>query len=278
MTSNHGTARLRGLAAELTELRGKANLNTRDAAQRVGLSPATLNRIEKGTRPVSREEVGALLAVYKVPTLERERIQNMARKVDQDGWWEINGAPLPAELPALITFESEATRLVEVGMLLIPGLLQTPDYIREVMASGGVPEENADARVSARLGRQAVLNKNMAPHYTAIIDEAALRRPVGGAEAMSMQLRQLIAAQRRPNVEVRVVPFDRGMDGPYVLMQFPKARDIVHLEHKRGAAFVDEPDDVAPFHEATDKLLSISLGPAESACFLAEIATEYDQE
>ncbi|TCP53980.1 helix-turn-helix protein [Tamaricihabitans halophyticus] len=281
MTNRHGTARLRGLAAELIDARLEANLNTRDAAKAIGVSAATLNRMENGNRAVSPEDVAALLAVYGVTGLERERVLDLARKATQPGWWEITSGSLPEELPALITFEAEATRIVHAAMLRIPGLLQTAEYTRAVMTTTGVPDEEANTRVSARLGRQAILSKAQPPQYTAIIDEAALRRPIGTTGLMIGQLRKLIASAQQPNIDVRVIPFAHGahtgLDGSYVLMEFARARDIVHLEHKRSSAFVDQPEDVAPFHEATDTLLRAALGPADSADFLADIAADYDQ-
>jgi transcriptional regulator with XRE-family HTH domain len=281
MAKKHGTARIRGLAAELRDLRDKAGLNTRDAARRVGLSPATLNRMELGNRDITPEDMASLLVVYGVIGVERERLLAMARDAGLPGWWERSGKGIPDELPALINFESEATRIVEVAPLRIPGLLQIPDYIRALMRSGGVVSTAMEGMVATRLGRQAVLTRPRPPHYLTIIDEPVLRRPVGGPQVMADQLRHMINLATRPNVDVRVIPLDRGahtgLDGTYVTLDFPKARTIVYLEHKRSSLFVDEPDDVIPFHEATDTLIQTALGSPESVNFLAQVAAEYDQ-
>jgi transcriptional regulator with XRE-family HTH domain len=281
MTKNHGTARIRGLAAELKDLRDKAGLNTRDAAQRVGLSPATLNRMELGNRDITPEDMASLLVVYGVTGVERERLLAMAREAGLPGWWEKPGTRSHKETPALINFESEATRIVHVTMLRIPGLLQIPDYMRAVMASRGASASATEAMVSTRLGRQAVLTRPRPPEYLAIIDEAALHRPIGGSSVMAEQLRQVITTSGRPNVEVRVIPFDRGahtgLDGTYVTLEFAKAGPLVLLEHKQSSLFLDAPEDIRPFQEATDTLLETALTPPESVKFLEQFAAHYDQ-
>jgi transcriptional regulator with XRE-family HTH domain len=155
MTKKRGTARIRGLAAEVKDLRAQAGLSTRAAASQAGLSSAKLNRIELGNRMITLEDMVALLVVYGVSGLERERLLAMTREAGQPGWWETTGASLPKELPALINFESEAARIVEVALLRIPGLFQTPDYIRMILTSAGVTGTSMEAMVSARLVLQS---------------------------------------------------------------------------------------------------------------------------
>lgn len=274
--ARHGTARIRSIATELRDLREKAGLTTRDAAQKVDMSPATLNRLENGTRAINPEEVSALLVAYDVVGMDRERLLKLSREANLPGSWQTNNGALPKELPALATFESEARAITHVSMLRIPGLLQTPDYTRAVMAATGVLGQDIETKVAARLGRQSILGKSNPPRYLAILDEAVLRRPIGGAEVMAEQLAHIISWSRCPHIDVRVFPFERGahtgLDGTYVVLEFAKTRPIVHLEHKRSSQFVDEPEDVAPFHAATDMLLRTALGPADSRKFLASAA------
>jgi hypothetical protein len=157
--------------------------------------------------------------------------------------------------------------------------MQTPEYIRAVMISGGVTGPEMEAKVAARVGRQSIFSKPQPPWYIAILDEAAVRRPVGIPEEMGSQIRHIIALAGKSHVDVRIVPFSRGphtgLDGTYVLLEFLKARPIVHLEHKKSSLFLDEPHEVAPFHEATDTLLTTALGPADSLDFLASMADDY---
>lgn len=281
MTDKHSASRARALAAELRDLRRQAKLTTREAAARVGVSSASLNRSELGTRMPPLEEVAALLVVYGVTGLDRERVLGLARAANPSGWWETGGNALPKQLPTLITFESQATRITHFQPLTVPGLLQTHGYMRAVMQNGGIPDADAEARVAARAGRQTVLTRRQPPGYLAIIDEAALRRPFGGRTVMAEQLRRIIELAELPNVSVQVLPFQRGgypIYGPYVLLQFAKARDIVHLEHKQASGFLDEPVDTAPFQPLTDTLKAAALEPADTSEFLASIAADYDRE
>lgn len=281
MSDKHSASRAMALASELRNLRRRAKLTTREAAERVGVSPASLNRTELGTRMPSTEEVYGMMVAYEATNVERERVLQLARSADPSGWWETGNNALPAQLPTLITFESHAKRITNFEPLLVPGLLQTHAYMRAVMESGGIPSEDAEARVAARAGRQTVLTRKNPPRYQAIIDEAVLRRPFGGREVMAGQIRRIIETADLQNVTVQVIPFERGaypIYGPYVLFQFSKARDIVHLEHKQASGFLDLPEDTAPFQPLADTLRAVAFNPAATREFLAAVAAEYDKK
>ena len=132
-----------------------------------------------------------------------------------------------------------------------------------------------------RLGRQAILSKPKPPEYVAILDEAVLRRPIGGRQVMAAQLRHIITAGQRSNVTVQVIPFGRGehagLNGSYILLEFSKARTLVHLEHRRSGIFLDEPEDVDPFIKITEILQETALDCTRSAEFLTSIAIEYER-
>lgn len=280
MSDKHSASRARALANELRNLRRLATLNTREAAERIGISSASLNRCELGTRMPPPEEVSALLVVYGVTGLARERVLELARAANPTGWWEIGNNALPKQLPTLITFESQAARITHFQPLYVPGLLQTHSYMRAVMEACGVPDSDAEARVAARAGRQTVLTRKHRPRYVAIMDEAALRRPFGGRVVMLEQIRRILEVAAMPNVTVQVIPFERGgypLFGSYVLLQFPKARDIVYLEHKQASGFLDEPEDTGPFQPLTDTLKAVALGPAETSDFLDAVVADYDK-
>jgi len=281
MPKRPATVRARGLGAELRELRNKAGLSTRVVAQQLGWSASTLNRIENGGRNVTSEDVSALLVLYEITGKERDRLLELAREADQPGWWERASSALPPQLTALIGFESEATRIIDVSLALIPGLLQIPEYTRALLAGSGVPKLEIETLVVARLGRQAILSKSSPPKFLAILDEAVLRRPVGGRHVMAAQLRHIITAGQRSNVTVQVIPFDHGehagLNGSYLLLEFSKARTLVHLEHRRSGIFVDEPDDVDPFIKITEILQETALDCTRSAEFLASIEIEYER-
>jgi len=278
MTDKHSASRTRALANELRELRRAAGLTTRQAADRLEISSASLNRNELGTRMPAPEEVSALMVIYGVTGVAKERVLALARSANPAGWWETGGNALPKQLPTLITFESQATQIAHFEPLLVPGLLQTHAYMRAVREASGVPD--AEAEVAARAGRQTVLTRKQPPRYLAIIDEAAVRRPFGGRRVMAEQLRRIVEVAELPNVTVQVIPFSRGgypLHGPYVLLQFEKAPAIVHLEHKQASGFLDQPEDTAPFQPLTDTLRAVALEPADTCEFLAAVAAEYDE-
>jgi transcriptional regulator with XRE-family HTH domain len=273
------SARARGLGAELRDLRLGLGKTSRAVATSLGWSPSTLSRLENGLRGITVEDVAALLVVYQVTGAERDRLLALAREVDRPGWWETGLPGLPNQLTALIGFESQAERITDVGMLLVPGLLQTTEYARAVMVGGDVPAHEIEARVVTRLGRQALLSRPDPPELHVVLDESVLRRPVGGPPVMAAQLRHILTAAARPTITVQVLPSvlgaHLGTAGSFVLLEFAKAHAIVHLEHLRSSLFVDEPDDVTPFVHARDTLARQALDPAASADLLASLADEY---
>jgi hypothetical protein len=159
--------------------------------------------------------------------------------------------------------------------------MQTQAYMRAVMERSGVNDEDAEVRVAARAGRQTVLSRKRPPRFTAILDESVFHRSFGGDRVMAQQVRHIRDLAELPNITVQVIPFHRGgypIFGPYVLLQFNGARDIVHLEHKQASGFLDEPDDTAPFHSLTDTLKVAALEPAATLDFLRDMISHYERQ
>lgn len=275
------TARTRGLGAELRELRTKTGLSTRAVAERLDWSHSTLNRIENGRRKISSEDVAALLVIYEVAGEERDRLLALARDADKPGWWETGHTALPGQLTALIGFESQATAISDVALTLIPGYLQTPEYTRGLLLTLGMSEAETETRVATRLGRQAVLSRPTPPEYLAILDESALRRPIGGPAVMAEQIRHVIRVGERARITIQVIPCDRGahpgLTGSFLVLEFARQGTIVHLEQLRSSIFVDDPGDVQPFVSTVDTLRETALDPVESVRFLAAVAAEYEK-
>jgi transcriptional regulator with XRE-family HTH domain len=282
MSNRQATVRARGLGTELRELREKRGLGLRDVAKRLGLSASSLSRTENGLRLTGIEEVAALLVVYEVTGPRWDRLLNLARDSDHSGWWETGHTKLPSQLTALIGFESQATRIIEAQLAIVPGLLQTADYSRALLQAGGVPGAETETRVAMRLGRQAVLTRPQPPSFLALVDEAALRRPVGGPAVMAEQLRHVCKLAERPNVSVRVIPFGEGahagMAGAYMVLSFTKEPTIVHLEHKRAGVFLDQPEDIGPYVAAVDTLQRQAFDAGRSIAFIASLATVYENQ
>lgn len=270
----------RGLAEGLRVARRDSKLAMVEVAEKLGWSQSTLSRIETGKRNASPEEVAALLAVFQVTGDRRDVLIEMARDIGRSSWLETRYAKVPEQAKTLAQHESEATRLVYVGAILVPGLLQTPSYARAVMLSMNVTATDIEARVNLRLERQKILDRRRPPALVAFIDEAALRRHMGGSRAMADQLRHLVTMATRPTIELRVIPFDvgghAGISGAYFLVEFADASPVVHLEHRRSGVFLHQPTDVDPYVEATATLNAIALDPMQSVRMVEGIADSYD--
>ncbi|SDJ17061.1 Helix-turn-helix domain-containing protein [Actinokineospora alba] len=272
-------ARLRALASELTRLREQAGLTTRQVAARMGTSIATINRTENAKRTPSVADVATMLAIYGVTGAERTRILTMVEEVNSPGWMEVSPR-FTHLLKALIDFESEAISIVNFGPSIVPGLLQTPGYARAITKTGLLDESQREALVSARMDRQKVLVKLVAPRYIAFLDEAALRRPYGGQEVMANQIRWLMDRAKLPNMEIRVIPFRHGgyrNPGHFAMFEFERTSRIVYVEHDGASGFLDELDDINLFAHTTSGLMKVALGSADSVNFLARILADYER-
>ncbi|HVK20166.1 MAG TPA: helix-turn-helix transcriptional regulator [Actinokineospora sp.] len=275
-----GTARVRGLAAELKELRAKSEQTTVQIAERSGFSGPVLNRMENGLREVSVEECATLLAIYGVKGAERIRIMNLAKQTGH--LLHFHGAALSEHMRALVNFESTASHIVHASMLRIPGLLQTADYMRTIMAIAGYPQQQAREVVQTRLKRQEVLWKAGAPTYLAVIDEMALRRRTGSWGLMAEQARHLCNMSERPNIEILVIPIDHGahdgLDGSYVMMEFAKGDPVLLLEHRTSSMFDDDEGAIALHRRLTDTLERVALSSSESVRLLRRLEAELGRE
>lgn len=279
MARENVRAKARGLGAELADLREQAGMTMREVAERLDWSAPTLCRIENGKRDSTPEEIAALLVVYKITGARNDRMVHMAKTIDQSGWWEIMPEGLSRHLTALRAFEAEATRLTDVSMIVVPGLLQTPEYTRTVMETGGVGQ--IDDRVAIRTGRQAVLGRRKPPELHAIIDETVLRRPLGGPEVMAAQLRRLVWEAARPHVTIQVLrsPAHRALNGTYYTLEFPRpAQPFVLLENYLCSSFLDDADVVQAYLANTVTLAETALDPMRSQEFLAHLAQRYESE
>ncbi|RKR88583.1 helix-turn-helix protein [Micromonospora pisi] len=279
--SNQPTVVGRGLGGELRGLREAKKLGLRRVAARLDWQASKLSRMETGIQGIRAEDVASLLVIYGVTGDERRRLLGMAERSAESGWWEVIGG-LSDESRTLIRLEAEATSVVNWQPLLIPGLLQTADYTQVLMRDGGVEEPDAQSRVAARLGRQAVLTRPQPPELLAIVDEMVLRRVLGSPRLMARQLRHLIEAAERPNITLRVVPFavggHPGLDGGFALFDFPRNKSVVYLDQKISGLFLEETPQVAFFRREAERLGAVALSPTESVDFVARVATEHERE
>jgi transcriptional regulator with XRE-family HTH domain len=264
----------RELGAELRALRMSHGLNTRQMAERIGVSNANISHWETGTRLVPVDRLTAILDALAVGDDDRERLLGLRRQAEGPGQFVAGVPTIGRQLAQLIEYERTAKRITDVSPLVIPGLLQTSDYARAVLGDG----PDTDTRVALRVGRRDVLTRKRNPvELVAFVDSEVLMRPLASPEVMFDQLEHLLKMAEYPNVTIQLVPSTRAgwhpmLAGPFILLEFPTATPIVHLEHYRASAFLWEEHDVAAFMTAPDEIRKRAMTPDRTSEVIREIA------
>ncbi|MEV0931758.1 helix-turn-helix domain-containing protein [Streptomyces phaeochromogenes] len=275
--------RRRKLGAELRALRARAGLKSGAAARLVGWHQSKVSRIETGRSGVKPTDVELLLDAYDVRDAELRELLVVLAGSDDNGrhhWWHAYRGLLPSTYSDFISLESQASVMRTLENSVVPGLLQTPEYAREVTlaAVDGAPDDKVDALVEVRLARQDVLRSNPPLRLSAVLDEAALRRTVGGPGVMARQLEHLREAAQLPHVRIQVLPFGVGahvgVTGPFVIFSFPSTSDldVVVLDHLTSSLYLERKEDLQAYSEAFDSLQVHALSPEETLDFIAGVA------
>jgi Domain of unknown function (DUF5753)/Helix-turn-helix domain len=273
------TLRRRRLSAELRTLRESADLNAVDVDRRLDWTPGKLARMERGhwQRPSPRD-IEDLLDLYEV-TDERHRdyLLTLARQGRERGWWHRYREMLSRRYTTYIGLEAEAASVLTFESGMVPGLLQTDDYARAVIRGGPseLGSDEIEARVEIRRVRQELLTRPDDPvRLVAIIDEAVLHRRVGGDQVMQAQMERMLELAELPRVTIQVVPFDigahSGLGGPFTILEFPEPKDpdAIYVENIVGELLLEEPEDVAPFKVAYQRLTAVAASPADSIAII----------
>ncbi|MER5266331.1 helix-turn-helix transcriptional regulator [Actinosynnema sp. NPDC002837] len=257
MARRAGTsARSRRLAHVLRKLRTTAGLSMDAVGEAVGMSASKISRIESSEIGVYLDDLEKLLDCYKVARKQRVELLDLARHAEQRGLLRMNNQNLPEDWQTWADFEDEASSLLNYEPLMIPGLLQTPEYARSIIAATGqgLTEAQVDALATSRMARQGLLSRNTPLKLSVIIEQSVLERPFHDPGAHRRQIRHLIDAGERPNVTVRVMPTDAelhgGLNGPFVILEYDDEPSLVLLENKVASLFIDEEDQIEVF-EAT---------------------------
>jgi transcriptional regulator with XRE-family HTH domain len=276
------TVAQRRLARELRRLRLDAGFTIEQAAEKLELSPSTISRMETAQVGVKRRDVRELLDLYEVTGAQREHLLRLAGESRQHAWWhEFKDLP---NLP-LASLEAGAASIWQYSALLIPGLLQTEEYAREVLRKIRLDatRDDIERRLRLRMKRQALLTDENAPQFWAVLDEAVLRRRVGGRQVMRRQLECLIDATALPSVTLQVLPFASGghaaMDGEFTILKYPEPADpdVVFIENTGGDVYLEDPDVTRRYTSIFDHLRATALDPAESVRILAATKDELER-
>jgi transcriptional regulator with XRE-family HTH domain len=259
----------RRLLAELKRLRGRAGANQRQVADALDWSPSKINRIEKGDVSISVTDLRALLGFYRVDDEDLvESLVGMARgaRTRQLPFSEFKDF-LPPEVIRFFGYERAASRICELELLVVPGLLQTSEYTRGLMQSYDIDESKTARFVRSREIRQQLLEAEQPPQMSFIIDESVLNRAIGGPDVMREQLHRLLALNALPHVSIQVLPFalgaHPGLRGPFALLEFPEQQDpdVVYIEHRRGDSIFRDEAVVTEVHKSIFRELERRASP-----------------
>ncbi|MDW4906455.1 helix-turn-helix transcriptional regulator [Streptomyces sp. ADMS] len=272
--------RRRKLGSELRALRARAGLTSGEAARLVGWHQSKVSRIETGTSGVKPADVRLLLDAYEVPGGESRDLLLVLAGAEDGGrhhWWHAYRGVLPPTYRDFISLESQASTMRTLETSAVPGLLQTPEYARAMTraAVDGLEETRLDALVEVRLARQDVLRSDPPLTLRAVLDEAVLRREVGGPEVMARQLERLMEAALLPQVRLQILPFAAGayigITGPFVIFSFPTISDldVVVLDQMMSSLYLERKEDLQAYSEAFNTLQIHALSPEDSLDFIA---------
>jgi predicted transcriptional regulator len=281
MRDREPTIRSRALGEGLARAMQQAGLNGKQVGHLLGWSSSRVSRLLSGKRGGSEVDVSAFLAVCGVKGTERDRLLQLCRDQNTSGWLE-QYSRLPQHLVTFIDHENKATKIYDFQDFLVPGLLQTGDYAREVMRAVNIAADQIDDRVAARLARQSLFSKAQPPLCTFYLHEFVLRLPLGGRAVMSDQLHHLLRMAVRPTVTLRVLPVSLGahpaLGGPFVFMEFAEFRPLVYLEGAISCVFVEKPEDTQVYRKILTALADTALDEEESKKLIANIASELDRD
>src|SRR5215831_9311352 len=270
------------LGSQLRMLREVKGITREEAGYAIRASGSKISRLELGRVSFKERDVTDLLKLYGVDEDETATLVALAIQVNSPGWWHKYGDVLPDWFQVYVGLEEAASLIRLYEVQFVPGLLQTADYARAVVRLGqpGAAPEEIERRISLRMGRQELLTKPGGPRLWAIVDEAALRRPIGGKEVMRAQLEQLIEATNEPQITLQVMPFRSGGHaaeaGAFTIMRFPEADlpDVVYLEQLTSALYLDKRDDVEKYTEVMERLSVESESPERSVEILSGMLEE----
>ncbi|WP_263250162.1 helix-turn-helix domain-containing protein [Saccharopolyspora rosea] len=276
MARTSPTFRRRRLARRIRQLREASGLTQEAAAAGLDMSTSALSRKETGEVATSVHEVRSMMDLYDVYDPD---LLDLARAAKQRGWWRAYGIE-DRKYPDL---ETEASEVREFALAFIPGLFQTADYMRAVFRCGnpGCTDEFIENAVALRKARAERINGTDVPplDYSAVIDESALRRPVGGAETMRRQLVQLVERAELPSVTVRVLPIGvgahRGMESSFCLLRYPGDEpDVLYMEHVAGSSVTEKRHDVRRAEAVFDEIWTSALDTSASVDLIHRVARE----
>jgi len=277
------TVRRRRLGTELRKLRESNGYKLEEVAAQLGVAPSTLSRIETGKAPTKSAYLNQMLEMYGVVEPgQRQVLVDMAREGHRKGWWAAYDDVLPSGFDIYVGLEAETAAVRGYEISVVHGLLQTPDYARAVLGEmfPRHATDQIDRLVDLRIERQRRLDDDPPLDLWAILDEAVIRRPVGGNQVMRHQLEHLVNMAAKPGVTMQVLPFASGAHaghgGPFSILEFPNRTDseVAYVESVAGYLYLEKDREVRTRVEAFDRLRAAALSPSASVDLIAQVANQ----
>jgi transcriptional regulator with XRE-family HTH domain len=277
------TVRRRRLGTELRKLRDSSGYKLEEVAAELGVAPSTLSRIETGKAPTKSVYLSQMLRMYGVSDSgQRQILVDMAREGHRKGWWAAYEDVLPSGFDTYVGLEAETAAIRTYEISVVQGLLQTADYARAVLKETFPrhTSQQIDRLVDLRMARQHRLDDEPPLELWAILDEAVIRRTVGGPAIMRGQLSRLLVAAERSSVTMQVLPFSCGAHGAHTggfsILEFPDRSDseVAFVESAAGYIYLEKDKDVRARSEAFDRLRAAALSPSASMELIAQAARD----
>jgi transcriptional regulator with XRE-family HTH domain len=273
------TVRQRELGMRLRKLRNDQGLTVEEVAEKLLCSPSKISRAETGARKPSLRDVRDLCTLYTVGPEESAQLMKLAREARQPSWWTQYD---DSRFFQLIGLEQEATAITCFSMYFVPALLQTKEFAA-AMIKGIVPKIDPDIlrqRVEARMRRQQLLDQPKPPRYRALLDEAALRRQVGGPSVMKAQLDKILELVEKGKATVQVIPYSVGayaaVDSNFIFLEFGESPlpGVVYVEGFETQLYLEKQTELARYAESIEELRDTALSPRDTIKFIAKIRDE----
>ncbi|SEG24136.1 Death domain-containing protein [Thermomonospora echinospora] len=270
------------LAAELRILRERAGFTWPAVAEEMGWSESKLYRIENDKSRILARDVKRLIKLYEIDDAKAEVLLELARQAREPDWWHRYSGAIPEWFQVYVVLEASASEVREYESELVPGTLQTEAYTRAIMSTAPIldSDEEIEEKIAVRMNRQARLAGEAPLNLWVVLNEAVIRRTVGGPEVMREQLDHLVKLARTRNVTLQVLPFDAGehaaMLGSFYLMRFPDEGnpDKVYVELQTGGVYSQKTDEVERYSLVFDHLRARALGPEQTVEFIQQVAAE----
>jgi transcriptional regulator with XRE-family HTH domain len=271
------------VGTRLRRLRKASNTTRAEAGAKIRASQSKISRLESGRTGFKQRDVADLLTLYGVTDDgERASLLALAGQANAPSWWQDYMDVVDSWSQSYLGLEQAASIIRTYDVQFIPNLLQTQSYARAAiqLCYGDIPDEQLERRVSLRMERQHILHRQQPPKVWVVIDEAALRRPIGGAASMRSQIRHLIEIAHLPRLTVQVMPFSVGghpaAGGPIAILRFPEddLPDVVYLEQLTNAHYPTRPDDIKRYWHIMNRLVIRAEPPTDTMSTFHRILKE----